>query len=299
MNPFKLESFFNRVIRNSGFRIFYKSLYDALRLMFLRILCDPAPQVNRLEKELNDGGEKVYQEEKKALEKVENEVAISRERVAYMEKVGVDWRLKERSRWREGIPQLPVWKRQGGTTGKKRARSQSISRSRSVKPKKIKLTSKARKSSVMVPVHPAPKGNCSENKSLDGDKVGENVGERGGGNSEGSGAGPSKTVKPVREGSVLDEYLMEPDDAGALELSGDVIEEELIGSGSCALLTTWRKKSRFRSGSQRSAPARVLTHDELCEDLKRVIEEDEPIGLDGEEIVFEIPPEVEQYNFDF
>ena len=67
MNPFKLESFFNRMIRNSGFRIFYKSLYDALRLMFLRILCDPAPQVNRLEKELNDGGEKVYQEEKKAL----------------------------------------------------------------------------------------------------------------------------------------------------------------------------------------------------------------------------------------
>ena len=106
-------------------------------------------------------------------------------------------------------------------------------------------------------------------------------------------------MKPVREGSVLDEYLMEPDDAGALELSGDVIEEELIGSGSCALLTTWRKKSRSRSGSQRSAPARVLTHDELCEDLKRVIEEDEPIGLDGEEIVFEIPPEVEQYNFDF
>lgn len=36
----------------------------------------------------------------------------------------------------------------------------------------------------------------------------------------------------------------------------------------------------------------MLTHDELCKDLKRVIEEDEPIGLDGEEIVVEIPPEV-------
>ena len=35
------------------------------------------------------------------------------------------------------------------------------------------------------------------------------------------------------------------------------------------------------------------------EDLQRVIEDDEPIGLDGEEIVFEIPPEVEQYNFEF
>jgi hypothetical protein len=51
-----------------------------------------------LEKELNDGVEKVYQEEKAALEKVEIEVAIRRERVSYMEEVRVDWRMKERTR---------------------------------------------------------------------------------------------------------------------------------------------------------------------------------------------------------
>jgi hypothetical protein len=119
MNPFLLKSFFNRMIKNSGFRIFYKSLYDALRLMFLRVFCESAPQVTRLEKELNDGVEKVYQEEKAALERVEIEVAIQRERVSYMEEVRVDWRMKERTRWREGIPQLPVWKRRKGTTGKK------------------------------------------------------------------------------------------------------------------------------------------------------------------------------------
>jgi len=98
MNPFMLKSFFIRMIKNSGFRIFYKSLYDALRLKFLRVFGEPAPQVTRLEKELNDGVEKVYQEEKAALEKVEIEVAIRRERVSYMEEVRVDWRMKERTR---------------------------------------------------------------------------------------------------------------------------------------------------------------------------------------------------------
>jgi len=73
-------------------------LYDALRLKFLRVFGEPAPQVTRLEKELNDGVEKVYQEEKAALEKVEIEVAIRRERVSYMEEVRVDWRMKERTR---------------------------------------------------------------------------------------------------------------------------------------------------------------------------------------------------------
>lgn len=93
------------------------------------------------------------------------------------------------------------------------------------------MTSKARKPSVMVPVQHAPKGvrsvagNCSENKSLDGDKVGENVGERGGGNSEESDAGPSETVKPVREGSVLDRqgpvlYLLPGE--GSLDLDQEV-----------------------------------------------------------------------------
>ena len=303
MNPFLLKSFFCRMIKNSGFRIFYKSLYDALRLLFLRIFCESAPQVTRLEKELNDGVEKVYQEEKAALERVEIEVAIRRERVSYMEEVRIDWRMKERTRWREGIPQLPVWKRRKGTTGKKRARSQS--RSRSVKPeKRIKLSKKARKSSVLVPVQPALKGvrsvvgSCSEDKVSGGEKADGAVGEGSGGSIESSNAEPTKVMKPVREGSVLDDYLMEPETTGTGEAGGDGIEENLAGSGSRVLLTTRRRRSRSRSASRSSAPARVLTHDEVCEGLRRVIEEDEPIGLNGEEIIFEIPPELEQYDFD-
>ena len=297
MNPFKIRAFFARMIRNSGFRIFYKSLYDALRLMYLRIFCESAPKVNRLEKELNDGVEKVYQEEKNALEKVEIEVSVRRERVAYMEEVRLDWKLKERTRWRERIPELPLWKRRGGATGKKRARSQSRSRSRVVKPKKMKFSGKMKSSSVLVPVQPAPSGvrsvsgDCPEDASGIKEKVGEGSGR--------PGVGISSAENPVRAGSVLDGYLSEKDDTRGMESPDEVIEDNLAESGSRVLLTTRRRKSRSRSGNRRTGPRRVLTHDELCEDLQRVIEEDEPIGLDGEEIVFEIPPEVEQYNFEF
>ena len=296
MNPFKIRTFFARMIRNSGFRIFYKSLYDVLRLMYLRIFCEPAPKVNQLEKELNDGVEKVYQEEKKALEKVEIEVSVRRERVAYMEEVRLDWKLKERTRWRERIPELPLWKRRGGATGKKRARSQSRSRSRVVKPKKTKLAGKVKNSSILVPVQPASlgvrsvSGDCSEDAPAVKKKVGESSGR--------PGTGISSAENPVRAGSVLDGYLTETDDVRGMEIADEVIEENLAESSSRVLLTTRRRKrSRSRSGNRRTALRRVLTHDELCEDLKRVIQEDEPIGLDGEEIVFEIPPEIESFKY--
>ena len=207
MNPLKLKFFFTRMIRNSGFRIFYKCLYDALRLMFLRIFNEPAPVVNQLEKELNEGVEKVYQEEKNALEKVEIEVVIRRERVAYMEEVREDWKLKERSRWREGIPQLPVWKRRGGAAGKKRSRSRS--KSRPVSAKRRRLNKKGRKSSVLVPVQPAPlgarsvSGNCAEDGSVVEVKVGDG------------------SEKPKRAGSVLDNDLNDESTVGVVDSGAD------------------------------------------------------------------------------
>ena len=156
---------------------------------------------------------------------------------------------------------------------------------------------KARKSSVLVPVQPAPLGvrhvsrDCTEDNPGNKEKVGEC--------SERPGAANSGAEKPVRAGSVLDGYVTETDEVGEAGTCDDVIEEELPDTSSRALLTTRRRRSRSRSVNRRLAPTRILTHDELMEDLQRVIEDDEPVGLNGEEIVFEIPPEVEQYNFEF
>jgi hypothetical protein len=116
----------------------------------------------------------------------------------------------------------------------------------------MRLTSKARKSSVLVPVQPAPwgvrsvVGSCSEGKVPGGGNAEEIIGEESGGSGERSEAGLSKTVKLVREGLVLDNYLTEPDVIGAVEAGGDVIEENLAGSGSRVLLTTRRRGSRSR-----------------------------------------------------
>ena len=56
-----------------------------------------------------------------------------------------------------------------------------------------------------------------------------------------------------------------------------------------------RASSVIRSSRGR----RILTYDEQMEDLRRVIEDDEPVGMNGEEFQFEIPAELEKYDFEF
>ena len=70
-------------------------------------------------------------------------------------------------------------------------------------------------------------GSCSEDKVSGGEKAEEVVREASGGSGERSEAESSKVTKPVREGSVLDEYLKESGTTGAGELPGDEIEENL------------------------------------------------------------------------
>ena len=56
---------------------------------------------------------------------------------------------------------------------------------------------------------------------------------------------------------------------------------------------------RARSRNWVSLTPRVLTYDEMIEGYRRVIEDDEPVGMSGEEFQFEIPAELEKYDFEF
>ncbi len=56
---------------------------------------------------------------------------------------------------------------------------------------------------------------------------------------------------------------------------------------------------RVRSRNRVSLTPRVLTYDEMIEGYRRVIEDDEPVGMNGEEFQFEIPAEMEKYDFEF
>ena len=326
MNPSRLKFFFTRMMRNSGFRLFYKGLYDALRLMFLRIFDEPAPVVIRLEEELNEGIEKTYQEEKNALEKCETEVAIRRDRVAWMEEIRVDWNLKERTRWREGLPQLPVWKRRT-KPGTKRVRSRSKSRTGVKKgaAKRRKVDRKNASHSVLVPVQPGSfetgSGTRDETDDVqaDGAQVGhsstmavgnsEALGEPGAG---GFGKEPGRTdpglsdvagAEPVLDqGESKDESDRVPEVPGA----ESVLSQEKSKAGASKVaknpnpgLNPSSSGRRVRSRNRVSLTPRVLTYDEMIEGYRRVIEDDEPVGMNGEEFQFEIPAEMEKYDFEF
>ena len=313
MNPFKLKFFFIRMIRNSGFRIFYKGIYDALRLMFLRIFNEPAPVVVRLDEELNDGVEKTYVEEKNALDRCESETAIRRDRVAWMEEVRTDWNLKERTRWREGLPQLPVWKRRT-KPGTKRSRSRSRSRveTKGRNVKKRKLNGKKGSHSVLVPVQLSSvrTENVSRDETDDVQAGGSVAPEKQG--------DPAVVFRPGVKGSVGSEIRVVPAvislpgasevkdavkscERGAVEQAraGSVLDQVVMNPGVAPVPVPSPRVRRASSVIRSSRGRRILTYDEQMEDLRKVIEDDEPIGMNGEEFQFEIPAEMEKYDFEF
>ena len=309
MNPSRLKFFFTRMMRNLGFRLFYKGLDDALRLIFLRIFNEPAPVVIRLEEELNEGIEKTYQEEKNALEKCETEVAIRMDRVAWMEEIRVDWTLKERTRWREGLPQLPVWKRRTkpGTGVKKGA----------VKRRKVDQKNASR--SVLVPVQPGSFGTRggardeTDDAQADGTQVGhsstEALGEPGAG---GFGKECGRADPGVSNLAGADSVLNQEESKDGTEKvaedpgAGSGLSQEKSKGGARKVaenpdpgLNPPSRGRRARSRNRVSLTPRVLTYDEMIEGYRRVIEDDEPVEMNGEEFQFEIPAEMEKYDFEF
>ena len=133
--------------RDKGFQIFYRSIYDFLHLLYLRIFDQAAVRVMLVEKQLNECIDRMLDQEQSALERCETEVVIWRSRVLWLEKVMSDWKFKERSRWKSGLTPLPSWKRKFSQNW-----SGSISNGKGAgqpKEKKVKL---ANEESVLVPV---------------------------------------------------------------------------------------------------------------------------------------------------
>ena len=288
-------------------------IYDALRLMFLRIFNEPAPVVVRLDEELNDGVEKTYVEEKNALDRCESETAIRRDRVAWMEEVRTDWNLKERTRWREGLPQLPVWKRRT-KPGTKRSRSRSRSRveTKGRNVKKRKLNGKKGNHSVLVPVQLSSvrTENVSRDETDDVQAGGSVAPEKQG--------DPAVVFRPGVKGSVGSEIRVVPAvislpgasevkdavkscERGAVEQAraGSVLDQVVMNPGVAPVPVPSPRVRRASSVIRSSRGRRILTYDEQMEDLRKVIEDDEPIGMNGEEFQFEIPAEMEKYDFEF
>jgi len=136
LHPEKFRLFFVRMVRDTGFRLFYKNMYDGLRICYLRVFDDPAPKVPRVEQELNQAVRNTLAKEKEVLKKLEMEAETRRARVAWLEDLASDWSMRERTRWKEGIPDLPSWKKR---SGQKRSYSKVRSKPGKDKRKRIRL----------------------------------------------------------------------------------------------------------------------------------------------------------------
>ena len=123
LNPEKIEQFFNRMILDLFFRNYYFGLYDSLRLLHLRIFDRPAIVVSEAEKKWSSKIDNVLEEERKALERCEEEIIIRRARVGHLEGIKLDDQ-GDQNIWRKKIPAHPVWRQKAKKhVGKRKKKS--------------------------------------------------------------------------------------------------------------------------------------------------------------------------------
>lgn len=108
--------------------------------MFRRIFDAPAPRVPKVELGLQRAVLNMLALETRLLEKSEQEATLRRARVQRLTELSKDSTFQERSKWREGLPDLSAWRRRGG---QKRSYSK-VKKPGKDQRKKIKLANQAK-----------------------------------------------------------------------------------------------------------------------------------------------------------
>ena len=156
LKPEVLKMFLSRMESQEGFRKFYMSLFDMLRLVHRRIFDEKALEIEDLNKTLNTGVLLDLETERKALEAEEARVLARKSWISWLEGLTEDWELRERFRWRDQVSAVPGVKARSGVK-----RSQSKSKVKPGKLKRMKLKARAARESsvagvVVDPPCPAP-----------------------------------------------------------------------------------------------------------------------------------------------
>ena len=91
-------------------QISFRGMYDSLRLLYLRLFNEEARTVELMELQLKHMIELMLAEERICLERHEQELAVRRARVLYLESVtSEEAEFQERTEWRKKLPSLPRW----------------------------------------------------------------------------------------------------------------------------------------------------------------------------------------------
>ena len=237
MYPSELPKFFQRMESDEGFRRFYRSLYDAMRLLHLRVLDKRAPVVEIVEKELKVTVGNSLLEELEGLRKSEEETERRRKRVAWLEKLASDWEYEERTRWKEETPTLNPSKKRSGVKRK--------SVSRPGKLKRLRMRS-LRDSGV-------------------GSSAGESVGT--------SLDQPAPGLSGVRNGS--GEEVSEPQQGASFEEVVVIEEDDDVFLEEKEEKVQKKKRMSAAPGASRRVVDRPLTYDEIIESVPRSVFSDE------------------------
>ena len=124
LNPEKISLFLDRLATDPKWQISFRGLYDSLHLLYLRIFNEEARILEMMELQLMHRIEIMLVEERVCLERHEQELAVRKARVLYLESVtteSVTSEFKERTGWRSKLPPLPQWPSRR-KSNKKRAR---------------------------------------------------------------------------------------------------------------------------------------------------------------------------------
>ena len=109
VNPEKIDLFLERMNSDLFFRNYYFGLYDFLRLLHLRIFDQPAIVVSEVEKKWSSKIDNILDEERRTLERCEEEINIRRAWVEHLERIKADDQ-GDRNLRRKKLPALSTWK---------------------------------------------------------------------------------------------------------------------------------------------------------------------------------------------
>ena len=110
MNPNKIVNFLQRMAKDQEYQMYYRPLYDGIRLIFWRMVNQETIKIPFLD-ENQDGIIKRQKLRAEAMiEKTRTELDAYIKRAEYLSRMEKCEDKVERSRWREKLPQLPEWK---------------------------------------------------------------------------------------------------------------------------------------------------------------------------------------------
>ena len=133
LSPENLRKFFVRMKDDQGFRNFYQNLFDLMRLVHLRIFDERAPEVELVSKALNEAVRLSLASEERGREVLLEQLKKRDERIDWLKGLTQDWEMKERTRWRDLVPEVMKTR-----TGVKRSRSQSKAKPGQTKRKRMR-----------------------------------------------------------------------------------------------------------------------------------------------------------------